>query len=147
MTADVELQPPAAPWLGYDPERGDLHGFSHDEVRGIVAHATAAKDAELVELRSTIEALRAEVEKWEVPCREWMDKTEWVQQTAKVGELGMHRADVLRLRLEQAEARAERLAEALREIEQHARARGNGDLLQFVRAALNPTAAQENDDA
>lgn len=43
-------------------------------------------------------------------------------------------------------ARAERLAEALREIEQHALARGNGDLLQFVRAALHPTAAQENGD-
>lgn len=78
MTADVE-QLPAAPWLGHDPERGDLHGFSHDEVRAIVAHATAAKDAE-------IEALR-------------------VRADAMAGEAIKH------------EARAERLAEALRDIE------------------------------
>ena len=45
MAAEVEL--PAAPWLGHDPERGDLHGFSHDEVRAIVAQATAAKDAQI----------------------------------------------------------------------------------------------------
>lgn len=31
---------------------------------------------------------------------EWLEKTEWVQQTAQPGELGMHRADVLRKRLE-----------------------------------------------
>ena len=43
MTTGIEL--PAAPWLGYDAERGDLHGFSHDEVRSILAHVIAAVDA------------------------------------------------------------------------------------------------------
>lgn len=36
----------------------------------------------------------------EAAFKEWIDKTEWVQQTAQPGELGMHRADVLRQRLE-----------------------------------------------
>lgn len=30
----------------------------------------------------------------------WQDKTEWVQETATVKELGMHRADVLKARIE-----------------------------------------------
>lgn len=32
--------------------------------------------------------------------REWLEKTEWVQQTGVPAELGMHRADVLRARID-----------------------------------------------
>ena len=32
----------------------------------------------------------------------WLDKTEWVQKTVKPHELGMHRADVLKQRIEEA---------------------------------------------
>ena len=32
--------------------------------------------------------------------REWLEKTEWVQQTGTPAELGMHRADVLRARID-----------------------------------------------
>lgn len=32
--------------------------------------------------------------------KEWLDKTEWVQKTAAPGELGLHRADVMRERIE-----------------------------------------------
>ncbi|MFN3375602.1 MAG: DUF4406 domain-containing protein [Burkholderiaceae bacterium] len=39
--------------------------------------------------------------------REWLDKTEWVQKTATAQELGKHRADVLRLRIEALEAQLE----------------------------------------
>lgn len=31
---------------------------------------------------------------------EWIEKTEWVQQTCKPHELGYHRADILRMRIE-----------------------------------------------
>lgn len=31
----------------------------------------------------------------------WQEKTDWVQETAKAGELGMHRADVLRKRIDE----------------------------------------------
>jgi len=32
----------------------------------------------------------------------WLNKTEWVQETVKPHELGMHRADVLKQRIEEA---------------------------------------------
>lgn len=35
---------------------------------------------------------------------EWLSKTQWVQDTVKAGELGRHRADVLRMRIEALEA-------------------------------------------
>lgn len=38
-------------------------------------------------------------EAWEI----WQEKTEWVQKTAQPGELGMHRADVLKARIEKLE--------------------------------------------
>ena len=37
----------------------------------------------------------------------WLDKTEWVQETVKPHELGMHRADVLKQRIEKALAQPE----------------------------------------
>lgn len=44
----------------------------------------------------------------------WCEKTEWVQTTAQKQELGLHRADVLRLRIETLSAEVERLREALK---------------------------------
>ena len=59
---------------------------------------------------------------------EWLDKTEWVQETAHFSELGMHRAEVIRKRMEQADARdkylSERLKEAHNEIQEQARLLG-----------------------
>jgi len=37
----------------------------------------------------------------------WLDKTEWVQETVKPHELGMHRADVLKQRIEEASPQPE----------------------------------------
>lgn len=37
--------------------------------------------------------------KHEVALNEWLAKTEWVQATAKTHELGVHRADILNLRI------------------------------------------------
>ena len=48
---------------------------------------------------------------------EWQEKTEWVQQTATYDELGMHRADVLRKRIEQLEEMNEYLDEACARLE------------------------------
>lgn len=45
----------------------------------------------------------------------WHVKTQWVQDTAKPEELGMHRADVMRQRLERITAQRDALLEALRE--------------------------------
>jgi len=44
----------------------------------------------------------------------WHEKTEWVQQTVQPSELGMHRADVLRQRIDYLHAVNEELLEALK---------------------------------
>lgn len=59
----------------------------------------------------TIDSLRAAIEKAEDEAREfqydykaglleWLAKTEWVQNTAKPHELGKHRADIIKERME-----------------------------------------------
>ena len=40
---------------------------------------------------------------------EWLDKTKWVRQTCQTHELGLHRADILRNRIEALTAENERL--------------------------------------
>lgn len=51
----------------------------------------------------------------EKALQEWLDKTEWVQTTSRFSELGMHRADVMRYRIEQADSRERYLSEKLEE--------------------------------
>lgn len=46
----------------------------------------------------------------------WLEKTEWVQETATAKELGLHRADVLRMRIENLERKNTMLKHALQEI-------------------------------
>jgi hypothetical protein len=43
MNDELNLPLPVMPWLGYDPERGDLHGYSYDQMR---EYARAAVEAE-----------------------------------------------------------------------------------------------------
>lgn len=50
-----------------------------------------------------------------IVLKEWHDRTEWVQKTALPHELGLHRADVLRLRIE---SRDKRIKELEAEIDQ-----------------------------
>ena len=44
-----------------------------------------------------------ELEKYQEAWGEWSEKTDWIQETATAKELGMHRADVLRKRIEDLE--------------------------------------------
>ena len=44
-----------------------------------------------------------ELEQYRKSWYEWSEKTDWVQETAKSKELGMHRADILRKRIEDLE--------------------------------------------
>ena len=37
----------------------------------------------------------------ELAFNTWLEKTEWVQHTAEPGELGLHRADLLKQRIEE----------------------------------------------
>jgi hypothetical protein len=55
----------------------------------------------------TIETLNEKVMRTLAALKEWSDKTDWVQKTAQPLELGMHRADVLKQRIEHLQAEAE----------------------------------------
>lgn len=46
----------------------------------------------------------------------WLEKTEWVQKTAKPKELGMHRADVLKKRIDDLTALNAELVERLQRL-------------------------------
>jgi predicted RNase H-like nuclease (RuvC/YqgF family) len=83
-------------------------GLSRAETEALIlVHATLAQQ---------LQAQAAEVEKYKVAFEEYDTRTQWVQDTAKPKELGMHRADVLRQRIEAAEAEVERLRDGLAEL-------------------------------
>lgn len=50
-----------------------------------------------------------ELEKKVFALDEWFEKTDWVQATTQTKELGMHRADILRQRIEELEKEIKRL--------------------------------------
>ena len=92
--------------------------------------------------------LDARVTSLEFAFNEWHDKTDWVQETAQALELGMHRADVLRARIEALDAENKALIKALEAVEMDVVEIGMGestigdsarykveDALQQVRAA------------
>lgn len=62
--------------------------------------------AELLRLDTKVQSL-------EFAAKEWHEKTDWVQNTIKPRELGMHRADVLRARIEALDAENKALRERL----------------------------------
>jgi len=51
----------------------------------------------------TLNEVADHIEMLEKAIAEWLDKTEWVQKSSDWQELGMHRADVLKRRIEQLE--------------------------------------------
>lgn len=51
----------------------------------------------------------AQSDQFKIAYQEFIDKTEWVQKTAQPAELGKHRADILRSRINAAEAEIEAL--------------------------------------
>jgi len=63
---------------------------------------------DIVEQHRLEEAARL-IEMLEAALRDWHERTEWVQQTSLTHELGLHRADVLRQRIESRDAEIERL--------------------------------------
>lgn len=85
--------------------------------RGPDAFEVARHSKRLVEqLRAELSAVTAErdrLQQFEAAYNEWHDKTEWVQKTAEAHELGKHRADVLKDRVDQLQAEVERLRNEL----------------------------------
>ena len=80
-------------------ERADYETYMSPDERNSLTAALMRCSA------SELEALCSEAAAY----HEWQDKTEWVQKTAQPSEMGMHRADVLRQRIEALEADAKRL--------------------------------------
>ena len=72
-------------------------------------------DEHMVDFAEAADELRR-LHRHELVLQDWLDKTNWVQETAQVGELGMHRADVLKKRIEKLEASNQELLEALKEV-------------------------------
>ncbi len=80
----------------------------------------AVKMRDISALCDEVQILRAErdiamaaADRLKAALNDWFAKTEWVQESARPKELGMHRADVLRSRLAASQADAARLRGAL----------------------------------
>lgn len=56
------------------------------------------------QLRERARELEAERDRFRAAYLEWIEKTEWVQDTIRPAELGQHRADIIRKRIEALEA-------------------------------------------
>jgi len=70
------------------------------------------------------EALAEQEPNYKKALEVWLDKTEWIQETVKPHELGMHRADVLKQRIQEALAQPEPPPECKTEAEKTAYAFG-----------------------
>ena len=69
-----------------------LYGALHNGEPSFEKHLKPAADMLL--------RLQLQLQRTQRAHDEWSTKTEWVQQTSKPAELGMHRADVLRSRIQ-----------------------------------------------
>jgi hypothetical protein len=74
----------------------------------LIAHTNQWKEEATSELRR--------LDRHEQVNTEWLEKTEWVQKTAKAKELGMHRADVLKKRIDDLTALNAELVEHLQRL-------------------------------
>jgi len=70
-------------------------------------------DCDVAELEQENRLLRARNERLEASHAEWISKTDWVQESAWPKELGLHRADVLRQRIDRLERELSALAESV----------------------------------
>jgi hypothetical protein len=82
-------------------------------------------DKAAAELRR-LHAENERLHRFELANNLWHEKTDWVQETAQPLELGRHRADVLKQRIERLHAANAELLEALK---QHGAHHGNCDYM------------------
>lgn len=65
------------------------------------------------ELEREAALMRARMERLEAALDEWASKTDWAQKSAQVHELGLHRADVLRTRIERLQGERDGIVQAI----------------------------------
>ena len=88
-------------WIALSQDQGKLEG----QIDRLVA--------ELRRLSDENEELKQRVKTRAQALRQWLEKTEWIQETGHADELGMHRADAIRKRLQKIEAQRDALLELL----------------------------------
>lgn len=59
-----------------------------------------------------------EINQYESALKEWIEKTEWVQNSANANELGVHRADALSLRISDLKSQLAKANERVKSLEQ-----------------------------
>lgn len=91
---------------GLSKVRAILAKPKHPEGFEIARHSKRLVEQLRAEL-SAVTAERDRLLQFEAAYNEWHDKTEWVQKTAKAHELGKHRADALKDRIDQLRAEIE----------------------------------------
>jgi len=91
------------------------------------------KNPALINVNNRAAAELRRLHQHELANQVWHEKTEWVQQTAQPSELGMHRADVLRQRIDRLHAVNEELLGALKACRSMV---GHPDNLLFIDAAI-----------
>lgn len=113
----LALAAPSGPWYApdetahkgtvFDCDLGSLLCYEgiESEQEACVAYVAAANPAAVLGLIADNERL----EPYKTAYMEWSDKTDWVQETAEVRELGKHRADVIRDRFDALKAECEGL--------------------------------------
>jgi flagellar hook-basal body complex protein FliE len=82
------------------------HGVEYvraDEAEAEIESIQDGADADKVIIQyheATIKRLQAEIDMLNRALNAWHEKTDWMQETAQPLELGMHRADVLKQRID-----------------------------------------------
>lgn len=116
VSAEQKMRKIIASYFGHPSERDWEDGDHALALASLEDYDQWLRLQKVVANPATVLALIAENEellRFKEAFNEWHSKTEWVQQTAEPQELGMHRADVLRKRIDQLKAENERLREDL----------------------------------
>jgi hypothetical protein len=95
------------------------------------AHLTAVP-----EINQQAAAELRRLHRFELANNLWHEKTDWVQETVQPRELGMHRADVLKQRIERLESINLKLAGAIDMIRETLNGGNVDDLLYIINTAL-----------
>ena len=70
--------------------------------QGRISNHSGRKAAQTIRMLIDAPVQPVKQDKYKKAYEIWQDKTEWVQETAQPRELGLHRADVLKMRIEAA---------------------------------------------
>ncbi|MCH2192111.1 MAG: hypothetical protein MK188_14400 [Gammaproteobacteria bacterium] len=69
-------------------------------------------------LGDLFESAAKEINQYESALKEWIEKTEWVQNSANANELGVHRADALSLRISDLKSELAKANERVKELDE-----------------------------